>query len=262
MIYAAFTFWMLLMFFAGTGVYRLWTKLANPAWVNWALLPGTVVSQMAYIFGSLITGGEIRRAKLIAGGGSKTGSQDSQPATQPHACLKRVGPVVAAMFSIAACAAAILVAHWLLGKPVMKEFLTGGSSPAPATLPQELPTSWNALWDQVSRQVMLLRRMCETLGRVNWLSWPVPLFIYLSACLTIRLFPAGRPYRPTLAASAAIAATIALVGLIWRQLSGLMQSLWPLLTYLWASVMFLLVVTLLLLGVAWLIRALAGKTDR
>ena len=82
MIYAAFTLWLVLILFAGIGVYRLWTKLVKPAWVNWALLPGTVVSEMAYIFGCLITGGEIRRAKLMPDGGGRKGNTDGEPATQ------------------------------------------------------------------------------------------------------------------------------------------------------------------------------------
>ena len=65
MIYATFTVWLFLVLFVGAGVYRLWSGMVRPAWVNWALLPGTVVSEMAYIFGCLITGGAIRRATLL-----------------------------------------------------------------------------------------------------------------------------------------------------------------------------------------------------
>jgi len=259
-IYAAFTLWLLLILFMGVGIYRLWGKLVKPAWVNWALLPGTVVSEMAYIFGCLITGGEIRRAKLMPDAPTGQGAADGEPTTEATGGVKYVGPLVAALLSIAAAAAAILVVHALLGEPVMTEFSGGGGMLSTAALPKELPTSWDALWRQVGGQVHLLRRMCETWGEVDWLNWRVPLFVYLSFCLAIRLFPVSRPMRATLAVVVAIAVVIALVGLIWRRFAALMANdLWPLLTYVWAALLFGLVVTLLLRGVVALVGVLTGK---
>ena len=70
MIYAAFTVYLLLIIAMGLGIYRQWTSLVKPAIVHWALLPGTFVSEVAYIIGCLITGGEIKRAKLMDNGGA------------------------------------------------------------------------------------------------------------------------------------------------------------------------------------------------
>ena len=66
MVYVEFTVWLLLIVFCSIAVYRLWTGMVRPAWVNWVLLPGTVVSEMAYIFGCLITG---RQTQLKRRGG-------------------------------------------------------------------------------------------------------------------------------------------------------------------------------------------------
>lgn len=251
MIYAAFTLWLLLILFTGIGVYRQWARLVKPSRVNWALLPGTAISEMAYIFGCLITGGEIRRAKLIP---SREGVEgEGEPTAEAAAGLKFVGPIVASLLAIVACGGAILAAHALLGEPLIEEFRVG------AALPQKLPTSWDGLWAQVGMQVSLLRRMCETWGRAEWTNWRVPLFVYLSLCLSIRLSPVRRPVRPTLGAVVAIAGAIALIGLIWGRFDRLMEDIWPLLTYIWASLLFMLVVTLLLRGVVALVRILAGK---
>ena len=261
MIYAAFTLWLVLILFAGIGVYRLWTKLVKPAWVNWALLPGTVVSEMAYIFGCLITGGEIRRAKLMPDGGGRKGDADGEPTTEATSGVKYVGPVVAALVAIVACAGAILAARALLGEPVIERFITADGSLRQAALPKELPANWNALWEQVATHEHLLRRMCETWTGVDWLNWRVPLFVYLSLCLAVRLSPVRRPARPTLAAVVLIAAMIAMTGLIWPRFGNLMEDVWPLLTYVWAILLFLLVVTLLLRGVVALVRILSAKGD-
>lgn len=251
MIYAAFTLWLLLILFTGIGVYRQWARLVKPSRVNWALLPGTAISEMAYIFGCLITGGEIRRAKLIPSREGEAG--EGEPTAEAAAGLKFVGPIVASLLAIVACGGAILAAHALLGEPLIEEFRVG------AALPQKLPTSWDGLWAQVGMQVSLLRRMCETWGRAEWTNWRVPLFVYLSLCLSIRLSPVRRPVRPTLGAVVAIAGAIALIGLIWGRFDRLMEDIWPLLTYIWASLLFMLVVTLLLRGVVALVRILAGK---
>ena len=261
MIYAAFTIWLFGILLLGWGVYRLWASIFKPAYVNWALLPGTVVSEMAYIFGCLITGGEVRRAKLIdtAGGNGRRKDTDAEPTTETAPKLKTVGPIVASLVSLVACMGAIMLVYWLLGEPVIKEFITGGGLLAAASLPQELPGSWDAFWDQIQLQVRLLRRMCEACGDAGWLNWRIPLFVYLAACLSIRLAPVRRPVRPALAAVVVIAAVIGMVGLIWKRFDNLMDNLWPLLTYVWTSLLLLLVASLIVRGLVSLARALIGK---
>jgi len=119
MTYAAFTMWLVLTVFAGIGVYRMWASLGKPSSVNWALLPGTIVSEMAYIFGCLVTGGEISNAKLVP---SKGDSSGGEPKTSDSPRLKLVGPFVASLLALVACGAAILLVHKALGKPVMEQF--------------------------------------------------------------------------------------------------------------------------------------------
>jgi len=227
---------------------------------DWALLPGTIVSEMAYIFGCLITGGEVRRAKLMDDSDGRRGGADGESGgTQTTGGLKVVGPVVASLLAIVACGAGILAAWSLLGKPVIDEFTLTGEALRTSQLPQELPAGWDALWGQLDQQVHLLRGMCETWGELDWLRWRVPLFVYLSLCLSIRLAPLRRPARPTLAAAVVIAGVIAAIGAVSSRFKDVIGDLWPLLTYVWALLLFVLVAALLVRGLIALGRILAGK---
>ena len=94
---------------------------------------------------------------------------------------------------------------------------------------------------------------------MNWLSWRVPLFVYLALCLTIRLAPVRRSLRATLAAVVALAGIIARIGAVWKRFGGLIDDLWPLVMYVWASLLFLLAISLMIRGGLGLVRALIEK---
>ncbi len=249
--------WLLLIVFLGLGVHRLLSQMLRPAWINWALLPGTVVSEMAYIFGCLITGGEIRRAKIMPTSPDSKSPGDGEPTTESAPKLKLIGPVVAALIAMVACAGGIVAASSLLGRPVMDEFSNAGEF-----LPKSLPTSWHLLWDQIDRQVSLLRQTCEALARLDWLDWRVPLFVYLGMCLAVRLSPVRRDLRATLAAAVLIAGVIAIVGRFSNRFGGLVQDIWPLLAYVYATVLLLLIAVLLVRGLVLLLQVLVGRRSR
>ncbi|MDP7637266.1 MAG: hypothetical protein QF577_06940 [Phycisphaerae bacterium] len=252
-IYAAFTLWLVFTIFAGVGVYRMWAALDKPAWVNWALLPGTVVSEMAYIFGCLITGGEIQKAKLVPDAGN---SGSGEPKTSATPRWKFIGPIIASLIALVASGAAILVLNHVLGQPVMEQFRLAVAEP----LKQELPTTWDGLWIHLSDQLRILRGICEMCPKLQWKNWRVGLFVYLAICLTVRLGPVSRPIHATLGAAIAASAVIALIGVIsGEQFAALIKDIWPLLTFMWASLMLLLVGTLIVRGLTALWKILAGK---
>lgn len=268
MIYATFFIYLLGIFFMAVGVYRLWADIVRPKWVNWALLPGTVVSEMAYIFGCLITGGEIRRAKLMDAGAAPTGRRkaaagddaEAEPTTEAAPRLRHVGPVIAAFITLLACGAGIIIVHALLGEPVIGQFAVGPDALLTAAeLPKRLPTSTGEFWDQLIRQIRLLRRMAGTWLELDWLNWRVPLFVYLATCLSIRLAPVRRSLRATMAAVVVLAGIIALLGAAWNRFGGLMDDIWPLVTYVWSALLFLLAVSLIVRGAVGLVRALLEK---
>jgi hypothetical protein len=126
--------------------------------------------------------------------------------------------------------------------------------------PSTMIAAVNYFWKLVHSQVDLLKNFTDTVGELKWKNWKVPLFVYLSLCLGVRLSVATRPVRPTLAAVVLIAGGIAIIGALWDKFSDLMNEVWPLLSYVWGLLLLTLVFALLLSGVVALIRALAGKS--
>ena len=256
MVYVEFVIWLMLIVFCGIGVYRLWAQMVRPKWVSWALLPATLVSEMAYIFGCLVTGGEVRRAKLLSDA-KRDGSGEPTSETKPR--WKVLGPIIAALVAILACGAAIGLADRLLGEPVMKQFDFARRLADPAE--QSAGVSlWQGLWLRLDNQLSLLRGMCETLAELDWLDWRVPLFVYLSICLSVRLAPVRRELRSTLAAAGILAVAIVLVGALTSRFDRILSFVRPALTYIWGVLLLLLVVTLVARGVVALARVLAGKS--
>ena len=267
MIYLAFTFWLFMILFAGVGVYRLWTQMVRPLYVNWALLPGTFVSEMAYIFGCLVTGGEIRRVQLVPRRGEGRRGGDGEPVTEDTPRLKVVGPAIASLCAVLGVLAGLICLYSFLETPAIRAFVIQSGQWSPFSdkgLPRELPTSWSAFWQHLKHQLDLLRGMLESWGELPWSDWRVPVFVYLAACLSIRLAPVGRDLRWTLAAMVLVAALIALAGLVSKRFDGLIRDgdVWYFVTYIWTLLLFLLVMTLLVRGLIALIGVLSGRKIR
>ena len=51
MLYAALTFWLLVIVFSAWGVHWLWSQMIKPRAVNTVLLPGTLVAQLGHVLG-------------------------------------------------------------------------------------------------------------------------------------------------------------------------------------------------------------------
>jgi hypothetical protein len=252
-----------LTIFLGMGVFALLAKLTKPVVVACLLLPGTIVSELAYIFGCLITGGEIRRSKIMP---DSKASDGGQPTTEAQSKLGFFGPLIASTFAIVACGAAIVTVNHYMGKSVVHQFAiqSDGMLPPKGSFNEKAPSTAaaavNYFWKLVHSQVDLLKRSTDVLSELKWKDWKVPLFVYLSLCLGVRLSVATRPVRPTLAAVVLIAGGIAITGALWKKFSDLMNDVWPLLSYVWGLLLLALVATLLLSGLAALFKALAGKS--
>jgi len=252
-IYVWFVLWMFLMLAMAAGVYALLVRLMSPTVVQWVLLPGTIVSEVAYMFGVLITGGEIRRRVLPGkeGGGDGVASTGGKPRT--------FGAVVASVLSIVAVVATLVWAYKLLDEPVIGKFIGLGLTQLGKSGVSSFGELSGVFWEQVRNQVSLLERLTGTLTKVNWFDWRVPLLVYLTLCLSVRMWPAGRPIRPTLIGVVILAGVIATIGAIWTRFESLLSDLWPLLTYVWTSLLLLLVLALAITGATALVRALSGK---
>ncbi len=246
--------------------------MTKPIVVTILLLPGTIVSELAYILGCLITGGEIRRARIMPDKGADGG----QPTTESQSKLGFFSPLVASMFAIVACGAVILTLNHCVGagKNVIDHFSPHDRTGAvvlksKGLLPpygevesQEGGGAVNHFWDLVHAQVGLLQHFTDKLGGLNWKDWKVWLLIYLSLCLAVRLSVATRPIRPTLAAVVLIAGGIALTGALWPKFKDLMENVWPVLSFIWGLLLLTLVLALLLAALVALLRSLFGKSAR
>ena len=64
MVYAAFTFWLLVIVLTAWGVHRLWSGMVKPKVLNTVLLPGTLVAQIGHVLGLLVTGATVTNTTL------------------------------------------------------------------------------------------------------------------------------------------------------------------------------------------------------
>lgn len=262
--------WLVLTIFLGMGVYVLLTRLAKPVVIAILLFPGTIVSEMAYILGCLLTGG-VRQSRVLP----ESKGDGGQPVTEGQSKVGFFGPLLASTLAIIACGAAIVTVNHYLGKSVIDQFAprdkadavivkSDGLLPPKGSFDEKSPSTGaaavNYFWQMLHSQVDLLKRSTDVMGELKWKNWQVPLFVYLSLCLGVRLSVATRPVRPTLAAVILVAVAIAITGALWEKFSDLLNDIWPLLSYVWGLLLLTLVAALVLSGVVALFRALAGKS--
>ncbi len=255
MIYAAMGMWVFLILLTGMGVYRVWTKHLGGAVADWLLFPATVMSELAYSAGRLMTG-------RPAYGGIISPRNPSNDACRT--AISGKGGFLVAMLSsflvLVVCGAALgLLGKWM-GEGTIRAFVSSGGVFESDFLPRVIPTDWDAFWGTVMYQVELLRRFCEGWVRLDWGNWPVPVFVYLSICLSVRLGPVRHDWRATLVVAAVLLALLAAAAAVIEPLRDVVNGeLWWLLTYSWGLLLFLLVVTLVVLGIVYLVRAVIGK---
>lgn len=255
----AFLFWLTLIVLTALGVHRMLELFGKPKAVEWILLPGVIVAEMAYVFGCLITGGEVRNARLFPSGKGK--GRTTEVITQ----FKGIGPVLADLAVVAACVACIIAVHGFLGEPIIRDFIVDDTTPVPTVGPDlstQLPTTAQELWDFPGAQVLLVRKMYETCLKTSWLDWRAVLFVYLGLCLSIRLAPVRRPVRPALGTVALAAVILALVPRAGAEWAERIDSLWLLLTYIWSSLLFTLLIAALARGGVYLVSVLRGQEDQ
>ena len=255
----ALAFWLLLILFTALGVYRLLELFGKPKAVDWLLLPGTIVAELAYVSGCLLTGAEVRSATLFPSAG-----RGKTPTTQTTPKIKVIGPVLSALVAMGGCIAVIVAAHGALGEPVIREFIVDETDVVPTmgpTLSGLLPTTAQEFWDFPAVQVRLVRKMYETWLATDWLDWRAGLFVYLTLCLSIRLAPIRRPIRPALGAAVVAPILLAISLQAGADLSTRIDSLWLILTYIWSTLLLVLLIVSLIRGGIYLADVLRGKND-
>lgn len=248
MLYAAMTFWLLVVVLSAWGVHQLWSGLVKPRVVNSILLPGTLLAQLGRVLGVLITGGTVNNTTLMKDdeGGEPVADSKSRPK------IPIVGPVLVAMLPLAACAVGVYLTTAKLGGEVVGWMSTQGVA-------QQLPQSLGAFWGMLRDTITLLERMVDAVLRTNLVHWKTLLFFYLVICLTVRMAPLPGNVRGSLGAILLVGVLIAGIGSAAPGTAGVVRGSWTVLSFSVGVLLLLLLLSLVVRGVVSLIKVLATQ---
>lgn len=254
-LYLLFSAWLIATVLVARGALALLGSLVPIKYVSWALLPGTLLSELAYLLGCLVTGAQVRVGKLIDNGDGRGDKADQAEARKGVPFLT---PLLTGLLPVAVCLIAIFIVSDSLDHPVFTKFYLDGidvpryDNPTPDMV-------WDVLIDQVKLVRDSWRALSQTLRNWPWENWRGWLFEYLMICLVLRLAPARRPLRPVLLGAVVAAGIIAAAVAISGKTDWFKSDLWRLLSYTYATAGLLLFVALIVRGVVGLAKILAGK---
>ena len=247
MLYAALTFWLLVIVFSAWGVHWLWSQMIKPRVVNTVLLPGTLVAQLGHVLGLLITGNSVSNTKLM--GDDEKGEPTSD--TPEKQRIPVIGSVLVGLLPLVACAACLYLAAATFGRGVVAD--EGGAF----ELPQALPLSLPALWGLLRTSITVTENLLSAILDSDLKNWATALFLYLAVCLTVRMTPFEGNRRGAIGAILLSGLVIGLLASLASPVEGAVRSSWPILNFAVGMLLFLLLVSLLVSGVVGLIRILA-----
>jgi hypothetical protein len=231
MLYAAFVFWSIVAIFAARAVYGLLGRVMPPKVLNYALLPGTLVTQIGHHLALLVTGGTVNASRLA---NDSTGAPEIQADGKPR--IPVLGPVLVAVVPIFLCGLALVfAADWFNARMMMREV---------AVLPQALPRSLDGFWMRIREVIDALAGAQGMWMHANWDLWRTWLFAYLAICLTIRMSPLSQDLRPALLGVAMFGVIAWLVGMFTNQLDLKLKQFWPNLSFLVSNLLLILLVGL------------------
>ncbi len=248
MEYAQLTFWLVVIVFTALGVHRLWSSLVQPKVVNSILLPGTLVAQLGYVLGLLITGGTVNNTTLIKDDDS--GEPETGEDAQPRVPL--VGTIIIALLPMVGCAVAIYWVSRYFGTSI----LSAMESSSLARL--SLPTSLGLFFSMLRQSVSLIEDLVSVVRSQDLTNWRTLLFLYLAICLTVRMAPLTGNIRGALGAILLTGILAFLAGQILSATSGPMGSAWPLITFSVAVLLLLLIISLVVKGMVCLVKTLSS----
>lgn len=248
-LYAALTFWLLVIIFSAWGVHQLWSALIKPRVVNSLLLPGTLVAQLGHVLGLLLSGNPVQNTRLM--GDDEEGKPESD--TPDRQRLPIIGPILIGLLPLVACAASLYIVAMLWGRSVLSN-LSGGSS---LLLPQSLPLSLAGVWELMRSSISLVEGLLDAILRSDLPNWPTVLFLYLAVCLTVRMAPFEGNRRGAIGAIFLAAVVIAVAASLVPGARAFVVSSWSILSFTVGMLLFLLLLTLLVSGLVGFVRILA-----
>lgn len=248
MVYAAMTFWLLVIIFVAWGVHQLWSAMVKPRVVNSILLPGTLLAQLGRVMGLLVSGGTVNNTTLMKD--DEDGEPETDTSSRPR--LPVIGPILVALLPLGACAAGIYVASSMLGQDVVTAMSTRAVT---QTLPTTLPAFWALLRDSVT----IVERMVDGLLKVNLVYWKTIVFLYLAVCLTVRMAPLPGNLRGSLGAILLVGVLVAVLGSAVPSVLDAVLGSWTVLTFSVGVLLLLLMASLIVRGLVGLIKVLATQ---
>lgn len=249
MLYAALTFWLLVIVFSAWGVHHLWSGLVKPRVVNSVLLPGTLVAQLGHVLGLLVTGNSVQNTSLMSD--DESGEPTSDTPERPK--IPVIGPILIALLPLVACAACLYIAARNWGGNVLAT-----STGAAALLPQSLPLSIDGAWDLLRNMLSLSEVVLHSIAHSDLQNWTTVLFVYLAVCLTVRMSPFEGNRRGAIGAILLSGLVIGVLATLIPSFRGfIVESSWPVLSFAVGMLLFLLLISLIVAGVVGLVRILA-----
>ena len=246
MLYAALTFWLLVIVFCAWAVHWLWSQLVKPRIVNTVLLPGTLVAQLGHVFGLLITGNSVSNTKLM---GDDEAGEPTSDTPEKHR-IPILGSVLVGLLPLVACAAGLIWAASTLGRGILM-------TDAAIELPQSLPLSLAAFWQLLRNIIDSTENVLNTIIHSDLRNWTNLLFIYLAICLTVRMTPFEGNRRGAIGAILLAGVVIGVLATLIAPVNDVVLSSWPVLSFAVAMLLFLLLFSLLVTGIVGLFRIMA-----
>ncbi len=240
MLYAALTFWLLLIVFAAWGVRKLWSGIIQPKVFNSVLLPGTLIGLLGHVLGLLVTGATISETTLFKD--DDTGEPETTANPKPK--IPVVGHVIIGLLPLLACGAGVYFTAKYLGGTTVTTINDDIVGP-------KLPTSIAGFWQLLRDQITLMESTVSAITSADFRNWKTVVFLYLLVCLVVRMAPFPGNLRGALGA-------IVLLGIGGGVASSLFDIADPRVQSGWAVINLTVAVLLVLLFVSLLIRGLTG----
>lgn len=247
MIYLAATAWLLLIALLAWAVRALWLGVVQSRVLNLVLLPGTLVAQIGYIVGLLITGAGSGTVSVL-GDEPEPDEKEAEKPAGPHTSV--IGAVIIGFLTIAAVGATMQVVLYSFGGARSDHI-------SAEHLALQVPDTLPAFWEQVRQLVTLTEETLEAFRNADAGRWADIVFIYLMVCLAVRMAPVPGNIWGHFGAIVAQGAVLALVGTVIESLAGFVSLFWPLLALVTGLLLLLLLFSALARGCIVLVSALA-----
>lgn len=240
MLYAALTFWLLIIVFTAWGVRKLWCGIIQPKVFNSVLLPGTLVGLLGHVLGLLVTGATIRETTLFKD--DETGEPETTANPKPK--IPVIGHVIIGLLPLLACGAGVYFTARYFGGSTVERINTDVVGP-------KLPTTIGGFWQLLRDQITLMESTTTAIASSDFGNWKTIVFLYLVICLAVRMAPFPGNLRGALGA-------IVLLGIGGGVASSLFDLADPRVQTGWSVLNLTVAVLLVLLLLSLLIRGLTG----